>query len=218
MLYAPLDKILEQFYDTENQSHAIRPTRCKREGCPEEEHFHRHDSYPRKSVYRSGVGWINGVRVQRYRCARCGKVFALIQPSHYKWQRADHITQQAVAFGQYDPTILLEHFSERTLQRWRQKWNVWAQQNWQVILQWLLRTNPELTVNAGAPEVATPLLYLGFLLSQFSENRHSPVTVTAVSRFGGWSKQATPQCLSLSLPLNSLISCQTWARAPNSMN
>ena len=126
MLYAPLDKILERFYDAENQSDAIRPTRCKREGCPEEEHFHRHDSYPRKSVYRNGVGWVTGVRVQRFLCVRCGNVFALIPPSHYKWQRADHVTQQAVAFGQYDPTILLEHFSKRTLQRWRQKWNVWA--------------------------------------------------------------------------------------------
>ncbi|MFA7628855.1 MAG: hypothetical protein WCY37_05650, partial [Candidatus Dojkabacteria bacterium] len=58
-----------------------------------------------------------------------------VQMAHfirYLQQRADHVTQQAVAFGQYDPTILLEHFSKRTLQRWRQKWNVWAQQNWQV--------------------------------------------------------------------------------------
>jgi len=209
------DKILEQFYGNEIRPHSILPTRCKREGCPEEVHFHRHGSYPRKAVYRSGVGWLVGVRVQRFCCALCGKVFSLILPSHYKWQRADHITQQEVASGHLEPAALQEHFSERTLQRWRQKWNAWAQHLRQVILQWLLRMNPGLNLNASASVAANPLRYLGFLLSQFTGNRHNSVTVTAVSRFGGWSMQAIPQCLSLSLPMDPLISFQAGCAHPN---
>jgi len=202
------NKILEQFYDKENPAHTIRPTRCKREGCSELVRFHMHDSYRRKAIYRKGIGWVVGVHVQRFRCVLCGKVFSLIPPNHYKWQRADHVTQQDVALGQHESKALLENFSTRTLHRWRQKWKGWAEQLLHWILQWLLRMKPGISLDASASIATDPLRYLGFLLGQFSENRHSSVTVTAVSRFGGWSMPAIPQCLSVSLPMEPLISCQ----------
>lgn len=208
MHHAVSNKILEQIYDKGILPHSIRPSRCKREGCSEAVRFHRHDNYPRKSVYRKGIGWVVGVRVQRFRCVLCGKVFSLIPPNHYKWQRADHSTQQEIASGQHESNELQEHFSTRTLQRWRQKWNKWIVQQLQFILQWLLRMKPGMTLDASASIAANPLRYLGFLLGQFSENRHESVTVTAVSRFGGWSILAIPQCLSVSLPMEPLISCQ----------
>jgi len=208
MHHAVSNKILEQIYDKGILPHSIRPSRCKREGCSEAVRFHRHDNYPRKSVYRKGIGWVVGVRVQRFRCVLCGKVFSLIPPNHYKWQRADHSTQQEIASGQHESNALQEHFSTRTLQRWRQKWNKWIVQQLQFILQWLLRMKPGMTLDASASIAANPLRYLGFLLGQFSENRHESVTVTAVSRFGGWSILAIPQCLSVSLPMEPLISCQ----------
>lgn len=200
-------KILEQFYDEGILAHSIRPTRCKREGCSETVRFHRHDNYRRKAIYRKGIGWMIGVRVQRFRCVLCGMVFSLIPPNHYKWQRADHATQQDVASGQHEPNELQENFSTRTLQRWRQKWKGWTEQMLHWILQWLLRMKPGITLDASTSIAADPLRYLGFLLGQFRGNRHKSVTVTAVSRFGGWSIPAIPQCLSVSLPMEPLISC-----------
>jgi hypothetical protein len=202
------DKVLEEIYDKGLLPLSILPTRCKREGCPEKKRFHRHGSYPRKAVYRKGIGWVGGIRIQRFLCALCGATISLILPTHYKWQRADLATQQDVASGQREPNALQEHFSKRSLQRWRQKWNGWTEKLLYLILRWLLRMKPELTLDASAYIAANPLRYLGFLLGQFSENRHRSITVTAVSRFGGWSVAEVPQCLSLSLPMESLISCQ----------
>jgi hypothetical protein len=202
------DKILEQIYDKGILPRSIRPTRCKREGCPEKNRFHRHGSYFRKAVYQKGVGWVDGIRIQRFLCALCGAGISIILPSHYKWQRADLATQQDVASNQHEPDGLQEHFSKRTLQRWRQKWNGWTEQLLQLILQWLLRMKPGMTLDASASITANPLWYLGFLLGQFAENRHSSITVTAVSRFGGWSRPGITQCLSLSLPMEPLISCK----------
>ena len=201
-------KILEQFYNEGIPAHSIRPTRCKREGCSETVRFHRHDSYRRKAIYRKGIGWVIGVRVQRFRCVLCGMVFSLIPPDHYKWQRADHVTQQDVASGQHEPNVLQANFSTRTLQRWRQKWKRWTEQLLHWILQWLLRMKPGITLDASTSIAADPLRYLDFLLGQFRGNRHNSVTVTAVSRFGGWSIPAIPQCLSVSLPMEPLISCK----------
>lgn len=202
------DKILEKLYDKGILAHSIRPTRCKREGCSEVVRFHRHDSYLRKAVYRKGIGWVIGVRVQRFRCVLCGMVFSLILPNHYKWQRADHATQQDVAFDEHEPNALRENFSTRTLLRWRQNWKRWTERLLHCILQWLLRMKPGITLDTSASIAADPLRYLSFLLGQFRGNRHYSVTVTAVSRFGGWSMPAIPQCLSVSLPMETLISCQ----------
>jgi len=194
------DKILEHYFIEGALPREVRPKRCKREGCIETMHIHRHGSFPRKSVYRTGIGWVINLTVQRFRCARCGKTFSIILPSHFKWQRADLSTQQTVALEHRSLTFLLADFSKRTLQRWHQKWNEWAERLHAQILQWILHMNPGVSVNVDAITAAKPLPYLAFLLNQIPQNRHGPATVTAVARFGGVSLQAIPQCLSLSLP------------------
>ncbi len=192
------DKILERYFTEKILPREIRPKRCKRDGCIETKHIHRHGSFQRKSVYSAGSGWIDNLTVQRFRCARCGMTFSVIPPTHFKWQRADLSIQQEVALG-HRSICLFGDFSKRTLQRWRQKWNEWAERLHAQILQWILHINSGITVNADAIAAATPLRYLAFLLNQIPRNRHTPTKVTAVARFGGVPLQAIPQCLSLSL-------------------
>lgn len=193
------DKIIQQHYAEGILPRHIRPTRCKREGCVERKHFHRHGSYPRKSVYVEELGWIVSLRVQRFQCARCGKTCSIILPTHFKWQRAALSIQQSVALGTRSTTTLLVNFSKRTLQRWKQKWHAWARGLHTSILQWILQLNPDISIDANAWTAEDPLRYLSFLLGQLTQNRHGPVKVTAVARFGGVARQAIPQCLSLSL-------------------
>ena len=216
MHYAISDKHLQQVFDEGILPRSVRPKRCKAEGCIETKHFHRHGSYPRKSVYRTGIGWMSTIHIQRFRCARCYTTFSIILPTHYKWQRADHATQQSVVFSKPLLQHLLADFSERTLYRWKQKWRIWAEQSHAVILQWLLRLNPGLSLDASAFVSSNPLRYIAFLLEQFTRNRHSPLAVTSVAKYGGWSAQAVPQCLTLSLPMSPMISSGRGMRASES--
>ena len=201
------DKIIKQYWAEKSLPRDVRPTRCKDDACIEQSRFHRHGSYPRKSVFVQGIGWLANLTVQRYRCARCGKTFSIILPSHYKWQRANLSLQQAVALGLCPLVSLLVHFSKRTLQRWRQKWNAWAQALHAVILGWILYKWPDASLNADKQTSAGPLVYLAFLLNQIPSNRHGPATVTAVARFGGASRRATTHNLSLSLAEAAVVSC-----------
>lgn len=199
MHHALSDKILERYFAEGILPREIRPKRCKREWCIETRHIHRHGNYPRKSVYRAGIGWVANIIVQRFRCARCGMTFSVILPTHFKWQRADLSILQEVALG-HRAMCLFGVFSKRTLQRWHQKWNELAKRFHSQILQWILHMNPGITLDTDAVTAAAPLRYLAFLLNQIPQIRHSPTTVTAVARFGGVPNQAIPQCLSLSLP------------------
>lgn len=216
MHYALFDKFLQHVFDEGILPASFRPTRCKSEGCNETKHFHRHGSYARKSVFRIGIGWVSNIRIQRFRCARCKKAFSLILPTHYKWQRADLSTQQGVIENKKSMHHLLADFSNRTLYRWKQKWHIWAEESHAVILQWLLRLNPGLSLDASPFVSSNPLRYIQFLLDQFSQNAHSPIKVTSVAKHGGWSVPTIPQCLTLSLPMSPMISSGRGMRASES--
>lgn len=193
------DKALKSDSRTGETSTDTRPTRCNRFGCLERHRFHRHSRYPRKSVYRNGVGWSPALWVQRYRCAACEKVFSLILPFVYKWQRADHALQQAVALEQpYDRDAVDAAFSRRTLQRWKQKWQARCGTYLQAILAWLLtRHAGSVSVDVTRRQSRTPLGYLHALLAQVPGQVPNAVDVVCVCRFGGWPLQRIPHSLSL---------------------
>jgi hypothetical protein len=173
-----------------------RPTRCGKAGCPERLRFHRHSRFPRKSVYRHGCGWQPVLWVQRFRCVACRKVFSLILPTVYKWQRADHALQQDVALGR--PTDAGGDFSTRTFQRWKRKWRVWCAKYQQSILKWLLTQHAGIvSVDVTAAQAHTPLDYVQSLLSQLPGERPSAVEVLSVCRFGGRAVEGIPHYLSL---------------------
>lgn len=184
----------------------IRPIHCMREGCSEKKRFHRHGRYLRKSIYIKGIGWITGYSIQRFRCARCGKTFCHIPSNLYKWQRADLFVQQAITTANVRTSSLLQHFSQRTLLRWKQKWQAWAKLYQSQILRWLLRLRPEITLDTDHKTAGSPLNYLSFSLNQHPAKLWSPIETTAAARFGGWRMQSIPQCLSLLLPLPPLLS------------
>ena len=193
------DKIIEQYCAEGVLPQGIRPNRCNREDCMETKHIHRHGCFPRKSVFVDGVGWLARLVIQRFRCARCGKTFSIILPTHFKWQRAALSIQQGIALGLQPASTHLTDFSKRAMRDWVKKWNRWAETMHARILQWILRTNPNVSVDADAWTAALPLRYLHLLLAQLPLFRHGPAKVSAVARFGGVSEQAIPQCLSLSL-------------------
>jgi hypothetical protein len=150
-------------------------------------------------VYRNGVGWIQGLWVQRYRCAACEKVFSLILPYVYKWQRADHALQQAVALEHpHDRAAVAEAFSLRTLQRWKRKWQARCESYLQTILTWLLTQFAGIvSVNVTRRQSRTALGYLHALLAQLPRQVPNAVDVVSVCRFGGWPLQRIPHGLSL---------------------
>ena len=132
------DKDLQEYYRTSLLPAGIRPNGCTRANCLEKLHFHHHSSYSRNSVYRQGYGWLPIIWIERFRCASCRKVISLLIPTVYKWQRAEHDLQQAVALKQpYPKEEVTEAFSERTLLRWKQKWQEWCGLHLQAICTWL---------------------------------------------------------------------------------
>lgn len=197
------NKIIEQYCAEGVLPRGIRPNLCNREGCMETTHIHRHGSFPRKCVFVDGVGWLTTLLVQRFRCVRCGKTFSIILPTHFKWQRAALSIQQCIAMGLPLASNLLADFSKRAMREWARKWNHWAEALHARILQWILRMNPNVSMDADAWTAEVPLRYLHFLLAQLPLFRHGPAKVSAVARFGGVSEQAIPQCLSLSLSVGS---------------
>lgn len=195
------DKALHEYCQTGRLPAGVRPNSCARDDCPEKSQFHRHSHYPRTCVYRQGSGWLPVMWVERFRCALCGKVFSLILPFVYKWQRAEHVLQQGVALG--DPAVreeAAEQFSERTLLRWRQKWHAWSFQFLQAILQWLFSLYSFLSADVAAKQTRTPLEYLQALLTQLPDKALGAVAVVSVSRFGGRAVRMIPHILSVSFP------------------
>lgn len=199
MYQALSDKDLEEYLSTGILPSHIRPTRCERSGCDETQRFNRHGQYPRNSVYRKGVGWVPILYIQRFLCMACGKVISLIVPICYKWQRAEHAVQQAVAMGEPTPVEDQAEFSERTRKRWKQKWHAWAREQRQLILQWLLTWHSKISVNASKEQARTPLEYLQALLDQLTPEMPGAVAITSLARFGGWSRIQIPHFLSLCL-------------------
>ena len=193
------DKDLEEYLSTGILPLHIRPARCERAGCTETQRFNRHSQYPRNSVYRQGKGWVQNLSVQRFLCMACGKVISLIVPICYKWQRADHAVQQAVAMGESTSGEERAEFSERTHKRWKQKWQAWAREQQQSILQWLLTWHSKISVNVSKVQARTPLGYLQALLDQMSPEVPDAVAITSLARFGGWPRKQIPHFLSLCL-------------------
>ncbi len=150
-------------------------------------------------MYRNGVGWLPTLWVQRYRCAACEKVFSLILPFVYKWQRADHALQEAVTLEQpYDRNAVDAAFSLRTLQRWKRKWQARCEVYLQAILAWLLTNHAgTVSVNVTKDQSRTPLGYLHALLAQLPRQVPNAVDVVCVCRFGGWPLRRIPHGLSL---------------------
>ncbi len=150
-------------------------------------------------MYRNGVGWLATLWVQRYRCAACEKVFSMIPPFVYKWQRADHALQEAVSLDRpYDRGAVAEAFSLRTLQRWKRKWQTRCGVYLQTILAWLLtRYTGTVSVDVTRGQSRTPLGYLHALLAQLPRQVPNAVDVVSVCRFGGWPLQRIPHGLSL---------------------
>ena len=193
------DKNLQEYYQTGILPNCVRPNGCTGENCQERDRFHRHSRYSRKCIYRQGCGWMPVMWVQRFRCATCGKVFSLIIPILYKWQRAEHELQQSVAMEQpYRREEVAEAFSERTLSRWKQTWLAWSAFYQQAILAWLLTSYAFLSVNVTAAEARTPLHYLQALLAQLPGKVPAAVEVVSVCRFGGRQLRRIPHILSLS--------------------
>jgi transposase-like protein len=182
------DKNLAAYFRLGKLSSGIRPRRCARKGCDETHRFHRHGHYQRKSVYHADLGWLAPLQVQRFRCACCGKVFSLLIPFVYKWQRVDHALQQAVALGGGITTAVRALFSDRTLKRWKQKWQAWAREQQQAILQWLLTWHSKISPNVSREQARTPLGYLQALMDQTSPEMPGAVAITSLARFGGRSR------------------------------
>lgn len=194
-------KAFEEYCQTGLLPVGIRPTRCAGENCTESNRFHRHSRYLRKCVYRQGCGWLSPIWVERFRCAVCGKVFSFFISFLYKWQRAEHDLQQAVALDQ--PFIreeVAEAFSRRTVSRWKQKWLAWSGIYLQAITQWLLTLYALLSVDVTAKQARTPLHYLVALLAQLPGKTPGAVEVIGVCRFGGGSIRKIPHILSLVFP------------------
>ena len=191
------DKDMEQYFRTGILPSSVRPTRCAQDECQERHRFHRHSQFPRKCVYRKDGGWAPFMWVQRFRCVACNKVFSLLIPIVYKWQRAEHALQQDVALDKKVGNEVLESFSERTLRRWKHKWQEWAEEYLQIILKWLLTWYSSISTDLGRRETLTPLGYLRALLKQVPGKVLGAVAVTSAARFGGRSDSAIPHFLSL---------------------
>lgn len=194
-------KTLQEYYQTGRLPPGVRPHGCDGENCLESSRFHRHSRYPRKCVYRQGCGWLPVMWVQRFRCATCGKVFSLLIPIVFKWQRAEHSLQQSVALEEPFPReeVVLS-FSERTVSRWKQKWLAWSAVYLQAIIQWLLTLYAFLSVDVTAKQARTPLSYLQALLAQLPVKALVAVEVVSVCRFGGGLLRKIPHILSLAFP------------------
>lgn len=193
------DKDLEEYLSTGILPLHIRPTRCERAGCVETERFNRHSRYARNSIYLKGTGWVENLFIQRFLCKACGKVISLIISICYKWQRAEHAVQQAVALGEPIRAEEAGEFSERTRKRWKQKWQAWARKWQQLILQWLLTWYQQTTPLASREQTRTPLVYLQALLDQAPPEMPGAVALTSLARFGGGSGRQLPHFLSLCL-------------------
>ncbi|NLM78482.1 MAG: hypothetical protein GX173_10410 [Ruminococcaceae bacterium] len=199
MYQALSDKDLEEYLSTGILPLHIRPTRCERAGCIETKRFNRHSCYARNSIYLQGKGWVENLSVQRFLCKACGKIISLIIPICYKWQRAGHALQQAVALGEPIHAEAAEEFSERTRKRWKQKWQAWTREWQQLILQWLLTWHHQTAPLTSRRQTRTPLGYLQALLDQASAEVPGAVTLTSLARFGGWTGRQLPHFLSLCL-------------------
>ena len=192
------DKDLQEYYRTSLLPAGIRPNGCTRANCLEKLHFHHHSSYSRNSVYRQGYGWLPIIWIERFRCASCRKVISLLIPTVYKWQRAEHDLQQAVALKQpYPKEEVTEAFSERTLLRWKQKWQEWCGLHLQAICTWLFTLYAFLSTDVTAKQARTPMSYLQALLAQLPGKSPVAVEVVSVCRFGGGQLRSIPHFLSL---------------------
>ena len=191
-------KILHEYFATGKLPPGVRPASCTRANCPEKFRFHHHSSYSRNSVYRQGHGWATTMRIERFRCADCRKVISLLIPTVYKWQRAEHDLQQAVAMQQpYPREEVVEAFSERTLLRWKQQWLEYCGQHLQAICTWLFTLYAFLSADVTAAQARTPLTYLQALLSQLPGKAPAALEVISVCRFGGRALRKIPHFLSL---------------------
>lgn len=192
------DKVFKEYCQTGYLPAGIRPSSCDGENCTESYRFHRHSCYPRTCIYRQEFGWLPKLWVQRFRCVTCGKVFSFFISFLYKWQRAEHSLQQAVVLDQpYPKEEVAEAFSERTLKRWKQKWQARSSHYLQTIIQWLLTLYAFLSVNVTAHQARSPLSYLQALLAQLPGKAPIAVEVVGVCRFGGRSLRRLPHFLSL---------------------
>ena len=128
------------------------------------------------------------------------KVFSLLFPGTYKWQRAEHAIQQDVVLGNVHIPEARENFSLRTLNRWRQKWNIWAAFIQQMIIRWLFLMFSTLSLDVTRQEVQTPVKYLNTLFQRMPMKMPAVLEVIGVSRFVGVPVDKIPQCLSVSFP------------------
>lgn len=197
------DKILDEYSNTGHLPESIRPKRCK--FCNSKHGFHRHSHYSRKCIFRKGIGWLPILFIQRFKCTACGKVFSLLFYTTYKWQRAEHTIQQEVVLDGLVATVAQENFSQRTLYRWKAKWNAWTSQVMSYVLQWLLNRIAFLCIDVTICEAKTPMHYLTTLLTRMSGRMPVAVEVVGISHFVGGSPDKIPQCLSLSYPLSALV-------------
>ncbi len=190
---------LEQYSQTGVLPRFVRPSHCK--FCNSQHGFHRHSHYHRKCIYRKGYGWLPVTTIQRFLCTACGKVFSLLFPGTYKWQRAEHAIQQEVAIGNVPIPETRENFSLRTLNRWRQKWNIWAASIQQMIIQWLLMMLSTLSLDVTRKEARNPVKYLSTLFQRMPMKMPAVLEIIGVSRFVGVSMNKIPQSLSVVFPL-----------------
>lgn len=206
MHQAMSDKALQEYCQTGILPAGVRPSRCAQPNCGETSRFQRHSSYSRKCVYRQDVGWLPVMWVQRFLCATCDKVFTFFLPFVYKWQRAEHILQQAVAMDQPHPREeIAAAFSVRTLARWKQKWRTWSALHLQAILTWLLTWYSVVSVDVAVKHTRIPLNYLHALLAQLPGNVPATVAVVSACRFGGGPPGTIPHMLSIAFPQADLL-------------
>jgi len=198
------DKILDEYSQTGQLPKHIRPNRCK--FCNEKQGFHRHSHYKRKCIFRKSIGWLPVTLIQRFKCRTCGRVFSLLFSTTYKWQRAEHIVQQEVmSEGFTESTTIKENFSQRTIYRWKAKWNAWAAQTMPYILQWLMNAIVFLCINVTQYEARKPIHYLTTLLTRMPKKMPVAIEVVGISHFAVGSPGKIPQSLSLSYPLTALV-------------
>ena len=197
------DKSFNQYSSSGVLPQDVYPHHCKH--CHSTAGFHRHSRYRRKCVYLYGVGWIPVLWIQRFRCKSCNKVFSLLPSKLYKWKRADRQVQRDIVLGKYIDPNILEAFSLRTLQRWKAKWNEWAQRFIQQVISWLLFQIPSLSLEVTHDQSLKPIKYLNALWHKATGRLPDLLDVLGLCRFGGRPYHEIPHFLSVVFGIQTLL-------------
>ena len=189
---------LIEYFHSGRLPNSVHPLRCKH--CKAQGHFHRHSSYPRKKIFLIHRWYYGCFFIQRFKCSTCGKVFSMIPHFLYKWQQASHkIQEQYVLKNIKNMVHLYEAFSQRTLDRWKQKWRRRADEQRPGILRFLFSKKADIDINIPVYATRNVLTYLESLWRQVPSEVPYLLTAISVLHFGRLRKLPTPQNLSSSI-------------------